>query len=62
MPRISSATKDVTSCEKPSGGANNRYNTRISEWDNPIETKVGKPAELKHLSRRRKRKSNRFPE
>ena len=61
MPRISSATKDVTSCEKPSEGANNRYYTRISEWDNPRETKVGKPAELKHLSRRRKRNQKRFP-
>ena len=62
MPRLLEAKKDVTSCEKPRRGANTRYQPWISEWGNPARATVsphrvrGKPAELKHLSRRRKRK------
>jgi hypothetical protein len=61
MPRLSEAMKDVTSCDKPRGGANNRYirgfpngATHLVEGQVPREG--GEPGELKHLSNRRKRK------
>jgi hypothetical protein len=60
MPRLPEAKKDVISCEKPRGPASGA-DPRMSEWGNPpcrsrVFRKEGKPAELKHLSRRRRRK------
>ena len=63
MPRLSEATKDVTSCEKLRGGANIRYIRRypngatLQVEDLESRRKSGsEPGELKHLSTRRKRK------
>ena len=36
MPWLSEAKKDVISCEKLRGGANNHYDPQISEWGNPV--------------------------
>ncbi len=66
MPWHQEPTKDVTSCDKL-WGVQIRFDPQISEWGNPagVETSQpmvnqivigGEPAELKHLSRRRKRK------
>ena len=60
MPWLSEATKDVTSCEKPRGGANSRRSAGVRMGE-PATRKVwhlirGQPGELKHLSTRRKRK------
>ena len=43
MPRISPAKKDATSCEKPSGGAHDRYHVGMSEWGNPVRRKPANP-------------------
>jgi hypothetical protein len=61
MPRLLEAKKDVASCEKLRGGANSRYIRRCPNGATRIvedytSCKGGEPAELKHLSRRRKRK------
>ena len=62
MPWLSEAKKDVTSCDKPCPGANTRQ-AWISEWGNPpyyvwYDTKYqANPANWKHLSSRRKRKT-----
>jgi hypothetical protein len=63
MPWILEATKDVISCDKSGGEANTHY---IPEFPNGTTQYVedilstvkvrSKPAELKHLSRRRRRK------
>lgn len=59
MPRLPEAKKDVPSCEKPRGSARG-LDPWMSEWGNPIREdysdKEGKPAELKHLSKQRRRK------
>jgi hypothetical protein len=63
MPRLLKAKKDVTSCDKPGGGANIHYipgfpngATHYVE-DIVFRSNAGsKRAELKHLSRRRRRK------
>lgn len=61
MPRLPEAKKDVPSCEKPRGPARG-LDPRMSEWGNPPDLSgippeaEGEPAELKHLSKRRKRK------
>ena len=61
MPRLSEAMKDVTSCDKLRGGANNHYIRRFPNGEthlveDQVPRKGGKPGELKHLSNRRKRK------
>jgi hypothetical protein len=61
MPRLSEAMKDVTSCDKLRGGANNRYIRRFPNGvthldEDQVSRKGSKPGELKHLSNRRKRK------
>jgi hypothetical protein len=61
MPRLSEAMKDVTSCDKLRGGANNLYIRRFPNGEthlveDQVLRKEGKPGELKHLSNRRKRK------
>ena len=61
MPRLSEAMKDVTSCDKLRGGANNRNIRRFPNGEthlveDQVLRKEGKPGELKHLSNRRKRK------
>ena len=60
MPRLLEAKKDVTSCEKPGLGANNRmtpgYPNGATHRASGILETGGKPGELKHLSTRRKRK------
>jgi hypothetical protein len=61
MPGLSEAKKDVTSCEKLRGGANNFRSADIRMGQpillqNGISRKGGKPGELKHLSTRRNRK------
>ena len=61
MPRLSEAMKDVTSCDKLRGGANNLYIRRFPNGEthlveDQVPRKGGKPGELKHLSNRRKRK------
>jgi hypothetical protein len=61
MPRLSEAMKDVTSCDKLRGGANNRYIRRFPNGathldEDQVSRKGGEPGELKHLSNRRKRK------
>jgi hypothetical protein len=62
MPRLSEAKKDVTSCEKLGGGANNLRSqdvrmgqpTTMKSW---YPAQAGsEPGELKHLSNQRKRK------
>jgi hypothetical protein len=60
MPRLPEAKKDVPSCENPRGPAR-RVDPWVSEWGNPprvigVFRKEGEPAELKHLSRQRRRK------
>ncbi len=59
MPWLSETTKDVVSCEKLRGGANDLQSADV-RMGQPIPMKLGrqsrKPSELKHLSRRRKRK------
>ena len=60
MPRLSEAKKDVTSCDKPRGGANARRSADFRMGE-PGARKArhlerGQPGELKHLSTRRKRK------
>ena len=62
MPWLSEAMKDVISCDKLRGGANNRYIRRFPNGatrTDEVSTSrfIGsKPGELKHLSNRRKRK------
>ncbi len=61
MPRLSEAMKDVISCDKLRGGANNHYirgfpNGETHLVEDQVSRKGGKPGELKHLSNRRKRK------
>ena len=61
MPRLSEAMKDVTSCDKLRGGANNCYIRRFPNGETHLDEvqvsrKGGEPGELKHLSNRRKRK------
>ena len=61
MPRLSEAMKDVTSCDKLRGSANNCYIRRFPNGathlvEDQVPRKGGKPGELKHLSNRRKRK------
>ena len=61
--------KDVTSCEKLRLGANiqtRRYPNGETRYGNTVSLHgkyiaMWKPSELKHLSRRRKRKKHRFP-
>ena len=63
MPWLSEAKKDVTSCENLRGGANNLRSAGL-RMGQPILVQTGipyfivrgEPAELKHLSRRRRRK------
>ena len=66
MPRLPEAMKDVTSCEKPRGVANEQRSADV-RMGQPGRLKTGhppdgggEPAELKHLSRRRKRNQSRF--
>jgi hypothetical protein len=61
MPWLSEAMKDVTSCDKLWGGANDRYIHRFPNGatqlvEDQLPSNRGKPGELKHLSSRRKRK------
>ena len=61
MPWLSEAMKDVTSCDKLRGGANNLYIRRFPNGEthlveDQVLRKEGEPGELKHLSNRRKRK------
>ena len=63
MPWLSEAMKDVISCDKLRGSANNCYirrfpngATRLREAESIPIYRDGKPGELKHLSTRRKRK------
>ena len=61
MPRLSEAKKDVISCEKLRGLAHTNRSANIrmgqpSTLKMYYTAKVGKPAELKHLSRQRRRK------
>ena len=71
MPWHQETTKDVTSCEKLRGGANihrsadirmGKPTTAILQYRILNKQVYGdRPAELKHLSRRRKRNQKRFP-
>ena len=62
MPWLSEAMKDVISCDKLRGGANNLRSgdfrmgqpTMLKTWY--LSKDRSKPGELKHLSNRRKRK------
>ena len=61
MPWLSEAMKDVISCDKPGGGANIHYipgfpNGATRHVEDMPPSNRSKPAELKHLSRRRRRK------
>ena len=61
MPRLSEAKKDVISCDKLRGLAHTSYIRRFPNGatrhvEDMSHRKVGEPAELKHLSRRRRRK------
>ena len=61
MPRLSEAMKDVVSCDKLRVGANNCLIRRFPNGatrlvEDQSFRKEGEPAELKHLSKRRKRK------
>ena len=59
MPWLSEAKKDVISCEKPRGGANNPRSADLrmgQPISNDMVKRPGQPGELKHLSTRRKRK------
>ena len=65
MPWLLEATKDVVSCEKVRGGANDRLIRTCPNGETcQIEdlSNSRKPAELKHLSRRRKRKQVVIPQ
>jgi hypothetical protein len=62
MPWLSEAKKDVISCDKLRGGANNLLSEDF-RMGQPIPLKTGypeksgsKPGELKHLINRRRRK------
>ena len=61
MPRLSEAKKDVISCDKLWRGANNRQPADFRIGQPIYPDKGSKPAELKHLSKRRNIKRNRFP-
>ena len=61
MPWILEARKDVISCDKLGGEANTHYIPRFPNGatrctEGTPSRKRSKPAELKHLSRRRRRK------
>jgi hypothetical protein len=58
MPRLSEAKKDVIGCDKLRVGAYNRLvvDFRMGQPIQFIEWYNRKPAELKHLSKQRKRK------
>ncbi len=62
MPWLSEAKKDVISCDKLRGGANNlrsadfRMGQPVTLKTYHSEQSESKPGELKHLSTRRKRK------
>ena len=61
MPWLSEAMKDVISCDKLRGGANNHYirrfpNETTQQFEELLSIYGGQPGELKHLSNRRKRK------
>ena len=63
MPRLSEAKKDVVSCEKLWGGANDRYIHRCPNGETYYAEGVmissntnGERGELKHLSTHRRRK------
>ena len=60
MPRLLEAKKDVTSCEKPGLGANNRMTpgspNGATHYESSILATGSKRRELKHLSTCRKRK------
>jgi hypothetical protein len=61
MPWLSKTKKDVISCDKLGGGANNRYIPRFLNGgtqyvEDILSLRGRKPGELKHLSTRRKRK------
>ncbi len=62
MPWLSEAMKDVTSCDKLRGGANNLrsgdFRMGQPTWlkTRDPDNQGGEPGELKHLSTRRKRK------
>jgi hypothetical protein len=63
MPRLQEAKKDVVSCDKAGGVAHKRYipafpngTTQYTEGVLSCSDTGGQPSELKHLSRRRKRK------
>ena len=70
MPWHQEPTKDVTSCDKPRGAANKRNIRGFPNGETPMMKNhgtyteyigiCGEPAELKHLSRRRKRNQTRF--
>ena len=70
MPWHQEPTKDVTSCDKPRGAANKRNIRGFPNGETPMMKNHGtyteyigmrgEPAELKHLSRRRKRNQTRF--
>ena len=61
MPRLSEETKDVVSCEKLRGAANEyrsvdvRMGEPVALKARRIERSILEPAELKHLIRQRKR-------
>ena len=68
MPRYGVATKDVISCDKPRGGANNRRSVGIrmgqpgpGNAGSSCRKAGGEPRELKHLSTLRKRKRSDSP-
>ncbi len=58
MPWLSETMKDASSCDKLRGGAENHYIRRFPNGETcPVyRTQMRIPAELKHLSKRRKRK------
>jgi hypothetical protein len=61
MPRHTEAKKDAVSCEKPWVGANGLRSTgvRMGQPTRAPGDGGGEPAELKHLSRRRRGDQNR---
>ena len=61
MPWLSEAMKDVVSCDKLRLGANNCITRRFPNGatqlvEDQLSRNGGEPAELKHLSKQRKRK------
>ena len=67
MPRLSETMKDVVSCEKLRGGANDRYIRRCPNGathygEAIVLRKERKPGELKHLSTWRRRKQLVIPQ